>query len=314
MGYYMTRTELTQWIKDQAHNIGFGGCGISRAERLGEEAVRLERWLSLGRHGQMNYMADRGEMRTDPRLVMPEAESVISVLYNYFPAVKDERPDEYKISKYAYGRDYHDVIREKLYQLADIIRQQVPELSARVCIDSAPVLEKAWAARSGLGWVGKNTLLLTRKGSFFFMGEILVDQVLEYDEPIADLCGKCQQCIKACPTGAIVAPRELDANRCISYLTIELKDAAIPDDFIGKYRDWIFGCDICQDVCPYNRKSTPHMEKQFEPRPGLLDLTKDDWHDLTEEKFAAMFKGSAVKRAKYAGLKRNIDFHKRQAK
>jgi epoxyqueuosine reductase len=308
----MTTAELTKWIKDQAREMGFDGCGISRAQRLNEEALRLEQWLALGRHGQMNYMADRGEMRTDPRMVMPEAESVISVLYNYYPSVKIMNPDTYAISKYAYGRDYHDVIREKLYALVDTIKQKIPDLQSRVCVDSAPILEKAWAARSGLGWIGKNSLLLTKKGSYFFLGEILVDQVLEYDEPMADLCGKCRQCIKACPTGAIVGPWELDATRCISYLTIELKDESIPDNLAGKYTDWIYGCDICQDACPYNRKATPHTEKAFEPRPALLEMTKDDWHNLTEEKYAALFKKSAVKRAKYAGLKRNIEFHKKQ--
>lgn len=310
--HVMTGNELTQWIKDQAREMGFAECGISRAERLGADALRLEHWLSLGRHGPMKYLADRGEMRTDPRQVMPEVESVISVLYGYFAPVRDDRPGEYKISKYAYGRDYHEVIRKRLNLLVDKIKQQIPDLRARVCVDSAPILEKAWAARSGLGWIGKNSLLLTRRGSYFFLGEILVDQVLEYDEPLADLCGKCRQCINACPTGAIVAPRELDATRCISYLTIELKDDAIPDDFVGKYRDWIFGCDICQDVCPYNSLSAPHAEREPQSRPGFLDMTKDDWHSLTEEQFGVLFAGSAVQRAGYARLKRNINFHKKQ--
>lgn len=282
-------------------------CGISRAEFLEEEAPRLEKWLNENRHGQMSYMENHFDKRLDPRLLVDGAKSVISLLLNYYPT-EQQNPNSYKISKYAYGEDYHFVIKEKLNALLQFIQQEIGEVNGRVFVDSAPVLDKAWAAKSGLGWVGKNSNLITQKvGSFYFIAELIVDLELTYDTPTTDHCGTCTACIDACPTEAIVAPYIVDGSKCISYFTIELKEN-LPEDMKGKFNDWMFGCDVCQDVCPWNKFATPHQEPLFHPKPELLDFTKRDWEELTQETFHKVFKNSAVKRTKFEGLTRNISF------
>ncbi len=286
--------------------MGFLSCGISKAEFLEEEAPRFEKWLNEQKHGQMAYMENHFDKRLDPRLLVPGAKSVVSLLLNYYP---DEHQVEGapKISKYAYGTDYHFVIKEKLKQLFQILQEEIGEINGRVFVDSAPVMDKAWAGRSGLGWMGKNTNLINKKvGSFFFIAEMILDLKLDYDAPVTDHCGTCTACIDSCPTEALT-PYNIDASRCISYLTIELKDQ-IPSEFQNKMDDWSFGCDICQDVCPWNRFSKPHNEPLFEPRTELLEFTKKDWEELTEATFDTIFKNSAVKRTRYRGLKRNLAF------
>ena len=296
----------SQLIKKSAKNLGFLSCGISKAEFLEEEAPRFEKWLNEQKHGQMAYMENHYDKRLDPRLLFPGAKSVVSLLLNYYT---DEHQVEGapKISKYAYGTDYHFVIKEKLKQLFQILQEEIGEINGRVFVDSAPVMDKAWAGRSGLGWMGKNTNLINKKvGSFFFIAEMILDLKLDYDTPVTDHCGTCTACIDACPTEALT-PYNIDASRCISYLTIELKDQ-IPSEFQNKMDDWSFGCDICQDVCPWNRFSKPHSEPLFEPRSELLEFTKKDWEELTEATFDIIFKNSAVKRTLYRGLKRNLAF------
>jgi len=296
----------SQLIKKSAKNLGFLSCGISKAEFLEEEAPRFEKWLNEQKHGQMAYMENHYDKRLDPRLLVPGAKSVVSLLLNYYT---DEHQVEGapKISKYAYGTDYHFVIKEKLKQLFQILQEEIGEINGRVFVDSAPVMDKAWAGRSGLGWMGKNTNLINKKvGSFFFIAEMILDLKLDYDTPVTDHCGTCTACIDACPTEALT-PYNIDASRCISYLTIELKDQ-IPSEFQNKMDDWSFGCDICQDVCPWNRFSKPHSEPLFEPRSELLEFTKKDWEELTETTFDIIFKNSAVKRTRYRGLKRNLAF------
>lgn len=296
----------SQLIKKSAKNLGFLSCGISKAEFLEEEAPRFEKWLNEQKHGQMAYMENHYDKRLDPRLLVPGAKSVVSLLLNYYT---DEHQVEGapKISKYAYGTDYHFVIKEKLKQLFQILQEEIGEINGRVFVDSAPVMDKAWAGRSGLGWMGKNTNLINKKvGSFFFIAEMILDLKLDYDTPVTDHCGTCTACIDACPTEALT-PYNIDASRCISYLTIELKDQ-IPSEFQNKMDDWSFGCDICQDVCPWNRFSKPHSEPLFEPRSELLEFTKKDWEELTETTFDIIFKNSAVKRTRYKGLKRNLAF------
>ena len=296
----------SQLIKKSAKNLGFLSCGISKAEFLEEEAPRFEKWLNEQKHGQMAYMENHYDKRLDPRLLVPGAKSVVSLLLNYYT---DEHQVEGapKISKYAYGADYHFVIKEKLKQLFQILQEEIGEINGRVFVDSAPVMDKAWAGRSGLGWMGKNTNLINKKvGSFFFIAEMILDLKLDYDTPVTDHCGTCTACIDACPTEALT-PYNIDASRCISYLTIELKDQ-IPSEFQNKMDDWSFGCDICQDVCPWNRFSKPHSEPLFEPRTELLEFTKKDWEELTEATFDTIFKNSAVKRTRYRGLKRNLAF------
>lgn len=303
----MSRDRYSQLIKSEALRLGFLSCGISKAEFLEDEAPRLERWLSQNMHGEMAYMENHFDKRLDPRKLMPGARSVISLLFNYFPG-KTQEDHTYKISKYAYGEDYHFVLKRKLGKLLTYIEEQIGEVNGRAFVDSAPVLDKAWAARSGLGWIGKHSNLLTKEaGSFYFIAELILDLELDYDGPVTDHCGTCTACIDACPTQAIVQPYVVDGSRCISYFTIELKDA-IPQDFKGQWDDWIFGCDICQDVCPWNRFSTPHGEPRFQPDPKLLELTRSDWQELTQTVFGQLFPKSAVKRTKYAGLKRNIAF------
>lgn len=274
-----------------------------------EEAPRLEAWLKNNAHGQMGYMENHFDKRLNPTLLVDDSKSVISLLLNYYPE-QTQVEDSYKISKYAYGQDYHFVIKEKLKEFLFSIQENIGEVSGRAFVDSAPVLDKAWAAKSGLGWIGKNSNLLSKQvGSFFFIAELIVDLELEYDIAVTDHCGSCTKCIDACPTGAIIAPYVVDGSKCISYFTIELKDN-IPQEMKGKFDDWAFGCDVCQDVCPWNRFSKPHNEPLFNPNPELLSMTKKDWEEITEETFRAVFKNSAVKRAKYDGLKRNIDFLK----
>ena len=299
-------SNYSQLIKKSAKNLGFLSCGISKAEFLEEEAPRFEKWLNEQKHGQMAYMENHYDKRLDPRLLVPGAKSVVSLLLNYYT---DEHQVEGapKISKYAYGTDYHFVIKEKLKQLFQILQEEIGEINGRVFVDSAPVMDKAWARRSGLGWMGKNTNLINKKvGSFFFIAEMILDLKLDYDTPVTDHCGTCTACIDSCPTGALT-PYNIDASRCISYLTIELKDQ-IPSEFQNKMDDWSFGCDICQDVCPWNRFSKPHNEPLFEPRSELLEFTKKDWEELTETTFDIIFKNSAVKRTRYKGLKRNLAF------
>lgn len=287
-------------------------CGIAKAGFLEEEAPRLEKWLNQNHHGKMGYMENHFDKRLDPRLLVDDAKSVISLTLNYFPKEVQTDPNAPKISKYAFGTDYHLVIKDKLFQLLEFINEHIGAVSGRAFVDSAPVLDRAWAKRSGIGWVGKNSNIISKKsGSFFFLAELIVDLELEYDQPFAtDHCGTCTKCIDACPTDAILSPFIIDAKKCISYLTIELKDE-IPSNFNDKMENWMFGCDICQDVCPWNRFSVPHQEPLFQPKENLLQMKKDDWLDITEEVFQAIFKNSAVKRTKFKGLTRNIDFIKK---
>ena len=285
-------------------------CGISKADFLEDEARRLDQWLKSGYHGKMDYMANHYDKRLDPRLLVDGAKSVVSLLLNYYPE-KQQHEDAPKLSKYAYGTDYHTVIKNKLKALLAFIQEEIGEVGGRVFVDSAPVMDKAWAKRSGLGWIGKNSNLIHPKhGSFFFVAELILDLELDPDGPMKDYCGTCTKCIDACPTEAIVEPYVVDGSKCISYLTIELKDALISSEFNGKMKDWMFGCDICQDVCPWNRFSKPHTEPLFDPHEQLLKMNKADWEDLSEEIFRELFRHSAVKRTKFSGLKRNVLFLK----
>lgn len=305
-----SRLKHTNIIKAEAKRLGFLSCGISKAEFLEEEAPRLEKWLTQNMHGEMRYMENHFDKRLDPTKLVDGAKSVISLLLNYYPDTVQANNDAPKISKYAYGTDYHFVIKDKLKQLLAFIDEEIGEVSGRAFVDSAPVLDKAWAARSGLGWMGKHTNLITQQvGSFYFIAELIVDLDLVYDAPTTDHCGTCTACIDACPTQAIVEPYVVDGSKCISYFTIELKDN-IPSEFKGKFNDWMFGCDICQDVCPWNRFSKSHKEPLFNPHPELLTMTRLDWEELTQETFHKVFKKSAVKRTKFSGLKRNIGFLK----
>lgn len=305
-------SQYSQLIKTEAKNLGFLFCGISKAEFLEEEAPRLEAWLNKGMHGEMKYMENYFDKRLDPRLLVDGAKSVISLGLNYHTDVLQDDPTAPKISKYAYGTDYHTVIKDKLKQLLTFINDKIGEVGGRAFVDSAPVLDKAWAKKAGLGWIGKNTNLISKKtGSFFFLAELIVDIELSYDiAPTADHCGDCTRCIDACPTDAIVGPYIVDGSRCISYLTIELKNE-LPQEFKGKMDNWMFGCDVCQDVCPWNRFSVLHQEPAFAPHPDLHGLKKQDWEDITQEVFQKVFKNSAVKRTKFEGLKRNITFLKK---
>ncbi|MFM9839193.1 MAG: tRNA epoxyqueuosine(34) reductase QueG [Cyclobacteriaceae bacterium] len=307
---FTNQYQRSQFIKSQAVALGFSFCGIAKAEFLEEEAPRLEEWLKRGYQGKMSYLENHFDKRLDPRLLVPGAKSVISLVYNYYPQkdLAKENPDSLKIAKYAYGEDYHFVIKEKLKTFLHLIQNEIGEVQGRAFVDSAPVHERAWAKKSGVGWIGKNSLLLNREmGSFFFLAELIVDLELEYDGPIKDYCGTCTACMDACPTDAIPQPYVVDGSKCISYFTIELKEE-IPTEVKGKFENWIFGCDICQDVCPWNRFSKPHQEEKFLPHPDLEKMTKADWREITEDVFEALFKKSAVKRAKMEGLKRNIKF------
>ncbi len=293
-------------MKQIASQLGFSYCGISEASFLEEEAPKLEEWLNRKYQGKMSYLENHFDKRLDPRKLVPGAKSVISLIYNYFPE-KDLASDGYKIAKYAYGKDYHFVIKDKLKTFFEELKNQIGEIDGRVFVDSAPVHERAWAAKSGIGWIGKNSLLLNKEmGSFFFLAELILDLDLVPDGPVKDHCGTCTACMDACPTDAIPEPYVVDGSRCISYLTIELKEE-IPNEFRDKMEGWIFGCDICQDVCPWNRFSKPHQEPAFKPG-GWENFTREEWSELTEEVFRKVFKKSAVKRTKFSGLKRNIDF------
>lgn len=303
------RKKYSDYIKAEAKRLGFLSCGISKAGFLEEEAPRLEKWLNDNRNGKMQYMENHFDKRLDPTLLVDGAKSVISLLLNYYPE-QTQTEGSYKISKYAYGQDYHFVIKSKLKELLESIQENIGEVGGRAFVDSAPVLDKAWAAKSGLGWIGKNSNLLSKQvGSFFFIAELIVDIDLEYDGVTTDHCGSCTACIDACPTQAIIEPYVVDGSKCISYFTIELKEN-IPADMRGTFDDWAFGCDVCQDVCPWNRFSKPHREPLFNPHPDLLSMTKKDWDEITEETFRAVFKNSAVKRTKFEGLTRNINFLK----
>ncbi|MFL9837164.1 tRNA epoxyqueuosine(34) reductase QueG [Flavobacterium sp. ST-75] len=303
------RKRYSDFIKAEAKRLGFLSCGISKAGFLEEEAPRLEKWLNDNRNGKMQYMENHFDKRLDPTLLVDGAKSMISLLLNYYPE-QTQTEGSYKISKYAYGQDYHFVIKSKLKELLNSIQENIGEVGGRAFVDSAPVLDKAWAAKSGLGWIGKNSNLLSKQvGSFFFIAELIVDIDLEYDGVTTDHCGSCTACIDACPTQAIIEPYVVDGSKCISYFTIELKEN-IPTEMRGKFDDWAFGCDVCQDVCPWNRFSKPHREPLFNPHPDLLSMTKKDWDEITEETFRAVFKNSAVKRTKFEGLKRNINFLK----
>ena len=305
----MGKEHYSVLIKSEAKRLGFMSCGISKAAFLEEEAPRLENWLNEQKHGQMGYMENHFDKRLDPTKLVEGSKSVVSLLLNYYPT-KTQPAESYKLSKYAYGTDYHFVIKDKLKQLLQFIQEEIGEVNGRAFVDSAPVLDKAWAAKSGLGWIGKHSNLLSKQvGSFFFIAELIIDLELEYDTPTTNHCGTCTACIDACPTEAIVGPYVVDGSKCISYLTIELKDS-IPSEFKGKMDDWMFGCDVCQDVCPWNRFSKPHQEPLFNPHPELLDMTKRDWEEITEETFRKVFKKSAVKRTKFSGLQRNIQFIK----
>ena len=302
------REHYAQLIKREAKALGFLSCGISKAGFLEEEAPKLEQWLNQKRHGKMHYMENHFDKRLDPTILVPGAKSVVSLLLNYHSEEKQKDPLAPKVSSYAFGQDYHSVIKEKLKILLSRLKKSIGEIEGRVFVDSAPVMDKAWAAKAGLGWVGKNTNLISKQvGSFFFIAEMIIDVELAYDLPVADHCGSCTACIDACPTDALTAPYQIDGSKCISYATIELKEA-IPNSFKDKMEGWMFGCDICQTVCPWNRFATQHNEPAFQPKEELLAFTAQDWQELTEETFQKVFKKSAVKRAKYAGLKRNIRF------
>ena len=302
--------KYTTLIKTEAKRLGFLSCGISKAHFLEEEAPRLEKWLNQHMHGKMSYMENHFDKRLDPTKLVEGSKSVISLLLNYFPKEFPSDPASPKISKYAYGTDYHFVIKDKLKQLLKYIQEEIGEVHGRAFVDSAPVLDKAWAAKSGLGWIGKHSNLITQQtGSFYFIAELIVDLELVYDNPTTDHCGSCTACIDACPTQAIVEPYVVDGSKCISYFTIELKNE-IPASVKGQFDNWIFGCDVCQDVCPWNSFSTSHNQPLFNPHPELLTMTKKDWEEITEEVFNKIFKKSAVKRTEFSGLKRNIEFLK----
>lgn len=305
----MSSAQYTQWIREEAVRLGFSHIGIARAGFMEEEARRLEAWLHQGLHGQMHYMANHFDKRVDPTKLVPGARSVISLVFNYYTEETQQDPQAPKISKYARGEDYHFVLKRKLKELLHFINDRIGEVSGRCFVDSAPVLERDWARRSGAGWVGKNTLLIHPKmGSYFFLAELILDLDLVYDDPMKDYCGTCRRCIDACPTQAISPEGYLvDGSKCISYLTIELKDK-IPSSFQGQMDNWMFGCDVCQEVCPWNRFSQPHSEPAFNPHPRLLEMDKADWIELTSEVFQELFQRSAVKRTGMEGLRRNIAF------
>ncbi len=299
----------TALVKSEARKLGFEYCGIARAEFLDEDARRLERWLNRGMHGSMQYMENYFDLRTDPTKLVPGARSVITLLLNYFPEER-QHPEAPKVSKYAYGRDYHKIIRKKLKHFLQVLRENTGEIQGRGFVDSAPVLERSWAQKSGLGWVGKNGNLITRHaGSYFFIATLITDLELVYDDPLAkDYCGSCRRCIDACPTGAIGEDKTINGSQCISYYTIELKELLIPEDKKGQFQNWMFGCDVCQDVCPWNRFAKPTQEEAFRPYREILNFTTSDWEALTEESFNEIFKGSPVRRSKYQGIRRNLKF------
>lgn len=299
-------------IKAEAGRLGFNSCGISKAEFLPDDAQRLRLWLGAHNQAGMSYMDNHFDKRTDPTKLVEGAKSVISVLLNYYSEDRSRDPEAPVVSTYAYGKDYHEVIRKKLNDLLRYMQDSIGPVTGRGFVDSAPVLDRAWAARSGLGWIGKNSNLISpESGSFFFIGTLIVDISLQYDKPITDFCGDCNRCVRACPTDAILPGRTINAHRCISYLTIENKEE-IPLEFKEKFGNRVFGCDICQDVCPWNRKSVQNKEEDFKPLAGLLEMTKQEWYNLDEEKFTVTFAHSPIKRAKFAGLKRNLEYIKKE--
>jgi len=305
-----TCQEISAKIKIHAIQLGFDACGIAKAESLGQDSFRLTQWLNAGHHGEMKYMSVHSEKRIDPRKLVEGAESVISVILNYYPEKVQSDPESPRISKYAYGRDYHSVIKKKLKKLLDFIRKEVGPVDGRYFVDSAPVLDRAWAAKAGLGWIGKNSNFISKEyGSFVFIGELVVDLKLACDSPVKDYCGDCTRCIDACPTGAIVADRVIDSRKCISYHTIENK-GEISREMKGRMENWVFGCDICQDVCPWNRNLSPHREPGFNPHPDLLKLTRKEWFEMDQKRFQELFAGTPVMRSKYKGLRRNLEFLK----
>jgi epoxyqueuosine reductase len=305
----MSKEKHTQQIKLFAKQLGFDYCGFAKAVKLDNDARRLEDWLSKGFNGSMQYMANHFDLRVDPCKLVPGAKSVITLLLNYFPSTNQNTAAP-KISKYAYGNDYHEIIRSKLKSLLQSIKESIGEINGRGFVDSAPVLERSWAQKSGLGWVGKNGNLINKQaGSFFFIATLITDLELEYDDPFAkDYCGTCTKCIDQCPTEAILPDKVIDGSKCISYFTIELKDSLIPNAMKGKFDNWMFGCDVCQDVCPWNRFSKPTREINFVPIPEILNFTKNDWEELTEESFKIIFKNSPLKRSRFEGVKRNLKF------
>jgi len=301
----MSILQHTTTIRSIANQLGFDYCGIAKAEKLEEDARRLESWLKNGLNGSMQYMENYFDLRTDPRKLFPGAKSVITLLKNYYPS-QQQKEDAPKVSKYAYGNDYHEVIKKQLKQFLLHIQEQIGEVNGRGFVDSAPVLERAWAVKSGLGWVGKNGNIITKNnGSYFFIATLIVDIELQYDSPFAkDYCGSCRNCIDACPTDAIMNNKVVDGSKCISYYTIELKDMLIPAEAEGKLNNWMFGCDVCMDVCPWNRFAKPHQEAAFQPIPAILNFTKNDWEEMTEEAFKEIFRHSPLKRSKWQGIKR----------
>ena len=303
------KKNYTELIKNEAKRLGFISCGISRAEFLEDEAPRLEKWLKMKMNGEMKYMENYFEKRLDPTKLVDDAKSIISLTYNYYPEDLQNK-EAPKVSKYAYGMDYHYVIKEKLNFFLTFIKDKIGDVHGRAFVDSAPILEKAWAAKSGIGWVGKNSNLITKQvGSFYFLAELIVDLDLDYDTIESDHCGQCTACIDSCPTEAITEPYVVDGSKCISYFTIELKEN-IPQEFKGKFDDWVFGCDVCQDVCPWNKFSKPHKEPLFQSSSELMKMSRDEWNEITEETFNKIFKDSAVKRTGYKGLTRNLNFIK----
>ena len=303
------KKHYTALIKNEAKRLGFISCGISRAEFLEDEAPRLEKWLKMKMNGEMKYMENYFEKRLDPTKLVDDAKSIISLTYNYYPEDLQNK-EAPKVSKYAYGMDYHYVIKEKLNFFLTFIKDKIGDVHGRAFVDSAPILEKAWAAKSGIGWVGKNSNLITKQvGSFYFLAELIIDLDLDYDTIESDHCGQCTACIDSCPTQAIAKPYVVDGSKCISYFTIELKEN-IPQEFKGKFDDWVFGCDVCQDVCPWNKFSKPHKEPLFQSSSELMKMSRDEWNEITEETFNKIFKNSAVKRTGYKGLTRNLNFIK----
>ncbi|MGN6801451.1 MAG: tRNA epoxyqueuosine(34) reductase QueG [Ginsengibacter sp.] len=296
-------------MKKTAAQLGFDYCGIAKAERLDEDAKRLESWLNKGFNGTMDYMNRYFDLRIDPCKLVPGAKSVITLLINYFPSER-QNPAAPKVSKYAFGKDYHEVIRSKLKTFLQILQENIGEIHGRGFTDSAPVLERSWAVKSGLGWVGKNGNLINKNsGSFFFIATLITDLELHADDPfVKDFCGTCTKCIQSCPTEAILPGKVIDGSKCISYFTIELKDALLPEKMKGKFENNLFGCDICQDVCPWNRFSKPTNETEFSPLPQILNFSQKDWEELTEESFKVIFKNSPIKRTKFKGIKRNLQF------
>lgn len=306
MSEYKISTNL---IKAEAGRLGFAGCGITPAVDLADDRTHLIDWLRMGYHGEMQYMKNNPDIRTDPRKLLRNATSVILVLQNYFITEQQNDPAAPVVSKYAYGTDYHKIIRKKIKKLLEFIQNELTPCNGRIFVDSAPVLERSLASRAGLGWIGKNSLLISKKyGSFIFIGGIVVDIKLDYDQSVKDYCGDCTRCMDACPTRAIISPRIIDSQRCLSYLTIEYKGKILPSSLKGQFNNRIFGCDICQDICPWNKNTPAHNEPGLKPNPALLEMSRDEWYELTEETYNHIFKGSAVKRLKYDGLRRNLEY------